>query len=261
MNKKIIIVDDQPVFRQSLKATLQTAGEIEIIGEAANGEEFITMLKTKTPDIVFMDIEMPMMNGIQATQKALKLYPNMVIIGLSLYENNSYIDKLIQAGARGYLLKSSDNHELFKSIINFPEAEIFFSEDITYRPDIKANGIKTIMIVDDFDTNVIVMKSALQMAGFNVKSSNNPFIALKALEDSEVKIDLMVVDYRMPGMNGAQLVAEVRKLEKYKKIPLLMLSSETAPEKKLEAKNAGATGWIVKPFQLDKFLRIIEKAM
>jgi DNA-binding NarL/FixJ family response regulator len=261
MSRKIIIVDDQLVFRQSLAVTLKTAGDVEIIGEASNGEEFLTMLKTKTPEIVFMDIEMPVMNGIQATQKAIKMYPNLLIIGLSLYDNESYVEKLLDAGARGYLLKTSDNHTLFQNIIKYPDAEIFFSEDLSYRPNASANAVRTIMLVDDFETNVIVMKSSLQIAGFHVKTSNNPFIALKELEDPQTKIDLLVVDYRMPGMNGAQLVAEVRKMPRYQKIPILMLSSETAPEKKLEAKNAGATGWIVKPFQLDKFLRIIEKAL
>lgn len=261
MAKKIILVDDQKVFRQSLTATLQMAGEIEIIGEASNGDEFLNQLKIKEPDVIFMDIEMPIMNGIEATKEALKKFPNLVIIGLSMYENESYIEELIKAGARGYLLKTSDNHELFKSIIKYPEAEIFFSEDLSYKPDVNKNSIKNILLVDDFETNVIVMKSSLQMSGFNVKTSNNPFVALKMLNDTGYKADLVVVDYRMPGMNGAELVAEIRKLSTYNKIPILMLSSETDQQKKLEAKSAGATGWIKKPFQLDKFLRIVEKAL
>ncbi len=208
-----------------------------------------------------MDIEMPIMNGIEATKEALKRYPNLVVIGLSMYENQSYVEELIASGARGYLLKTSDNHELFKSIIKYPEAEIFFSEDLAYKPDIEKNSISNIMLVDDFETNVIVMKSSLQMAGFKVATANNPFVVLEILKEPEHKTDLFVVDYRMPGMNGAELVTEIRKMEAYKKTPILMLSSETDKTKKMEAKQAGATGWIKKPFQLDKFLRIIEKAI
>lgn len=259
--RKIILVDDKEVFRNSLIETLKMAGDIEIIGEASNGEEFLNLLLYKQPDIVFMDIEMPVMNGIEATKKALLKYPNLVIIGLSLYENESYVEELINAGARGYLLKTSDNHLLFKSILRYPESEVFFSEDLSYKPDVKKNSIKTILLVDDFETNIIVMKSSLQVSGFNVLLANTPFEALNILKDPNNKVDLMVLDYRMPGMNGAELAAEIRKLDKYRGTPILMLSSETQREKKLEAKKAGATGWIKKPFQLDKFLRIIESTL
>lgn len=260
--KKIILVDDQPMFIRSLKATLNIAGDIEIIGEAANGIEFLELLKTKQPDIVFMDIEMPEMDGIQATKEALAKYPNLTIIGLSLYDNESYVEELVSAGARGYLLKTSDNHSLFKSIISYPEAEVFFSEDLSYKPKVSSSsGIKTILLVDDFETNIIVMESSLKMAGFDVIKTNNPFIALKVLEEPRNNIDLIVTDYTMPAMNGAELVANIRKMPKYKKTPALMLSGETDKEKKMEAKKAGATGWIKKPFQLDKFIRIIDKAI
>lgn len=259
--KKVILVDDQKVFRKSLSETLHTAGHADIVAEASNGEEFLDLLKTHSPDVVFMDIEMPVMNGIEATKKALLKYPNLVIIGLSLYENESYVEELINAGARGYLLKSSDNHELFRSILKYPEAEIFFSEDLKYKPNLEKNKIKTIMIVDDFETNIIVMKSSLQMSGYQVMTSNNPYIALKQLQEPGTKADLIVIDYRMPAMNGAELVAEIRKLPMYKKTPLLMLSSETDPKKKAEARKAGATGWLKKPFKLDKFIRIIETAL
>ena len=261
MKRKVLIVDDKEIFRRSLIATLQTAGDVEIVGEVSNGEEFLKAIVTQQPEVVFMDIEMPVMNGIEATKKALARYPNLVIIGLSMYENESYVNELIEAGARGYLLKTSDNHELFKNILKYPEAEIFFSEDLAFKPDFSRNSIKNILIVDDFETNVIVMESALSMSGFKVKTSNNPFIAVKMAEEEGNRFDLFVIDYRMPAMNGAELVAELRKMKKYKKTPILMLSSETDKDKKMEAKRAGATGWLKKPFQLDKFLRIIETSL
>ena len=259
--KKIILVDDKEVFRNSLVETLKTAGEVEIIGQASNGEEFLELLALKQPDIVFMDIEMPIMDGIEATKKALAKYPGLVIIGLSMYDNKSYVEKLMGIGARGYLLKTSDNHELLKTILKYPQAEIFFSVDLSYKPNITKNKIKNLLIVDDFETNVIVMKSSLVTAGFNVETSNNPHNALEIAKSLKNTFDLIIVDYRMPVMNGAELVAKIRQLPKYKKIPILMLSSETDKEKKIEAKKAGATGWIKKPFQLDKFKKIIETAL
>jgi len=259
--RKVIIVDDKEVFRKSLIESLKSIGDVEIIAEASDGEEFLELLKTKQPDIVFMDIEMPVMNGIDATEKALEKYPALLIIGLSMYDNESYVEKLIKVGARGYLLKESDNHNLFKTILEFPQAEIFFSEDLSYKPNIKKNKIKNLLLVDDFETNVIVMKSSLLMAGFNVTSATNPQKALEIVNKPESNFDLFLIDYRMPVMNGAELVAKIRADAKYKKTPVLMLSSETDRNKKMEAKKAGATGWIKKPFQLEKFLRIIEKSL
>ncbi len=256
--KKVILVDDKDVFRNSLVETLKTAGDVEIIGEAVNGEEFLKLLTTKQPDIVFMDIEMPIMDGIEATKKALTKYPGLVIIGLSMYDNQSYVEKLMEVGARGYLLKSSDNHSLLKTILTYPEAEIFFSEDLSYKPNVAKNKIKNILVVDDFETNVIVMKSSLNMAGFNVETSINPHSAYEIANKPENKFDLIIVDFRMPVMNGAELVAKLRKLPKYNKIPIIMLSSEIKREHKIEAKSAGATGWMKKPFHLDKFKKIIE---
>jgi len=259
--KKIILVDDKKVFRNSLVETLKIAGEVEIIGQASNGEEFLELLTHKQPDIVFMDIEMPIMDGIEATKKALAKYPGMIIIGLSMYDNGSYVEKLMEIGARGYLLKTSDNHELLETILRYPEAEIFFSEDLSHKPSVAKNKIKNILIVDDFETNLVVMKSGLVMAGFNVETSTNPQKAYDISNLPENKFDLLIVDYRMPVMNGAELVAKIRKLPKYNKIPIIMLSSEIKKEYKIEAKKAGATGWMKKPFQLDKFKRIIETAL
>jgi len=259
--KKVILVDDKTVFKIALSETLLNIGGVEIVGNASTGEEFLKLLETTMPDIVFMDIEMPIMDGIEATKRAIKMYPGLVIIGLSLYDNEAYIDKLIEVGARGYLLKESDNYELFKSIINYPEAEIFFSEDISYKPDLNKNKIKNILIVDDFKTNTVVMKSALNMAGYTVDTSDNPYIALDMIKANENVYDLIVVDYRMPAMNGAELIEEIRKFPRYKTTPLLILSSETDTDKKLLAKKAGATGWLKKPFQLAKFQRIVENSL
>lgn len=261
MKKKIIIVDDKIVFRDSLKEALKTAGDVEIIAEAKNGGEFLHLLIKHKPDIVFMDIEMPLMDGIEATERATKLYPNLVIIGLSLYNNKSYIKRLMEVGARGYLLKESDNHEIFKQIIKYPEAEIFYSAELSYKPNIKKNKIKNLLIVDDFETNLFVMRSALKMAGFNPDTTQSPFEAIKMANNFETKYDLFIIDYKMPGMNGAELTAKIKQIIKYKKTPVIILSSEAGRDKKILAKKAGATGWLRKPLQIDTFLKIIENSL
>ena len=255
--KKIIIVDDQEVFRISLKEELKTIPNTEIIGEAKTGGEFLYLLVNKKPDIVFMDIEMPLMDGIETTKKAIAMYPNLVIIGLSFYNNKSYIEKLMDVGARGYLLKEGDNHELFETIIKYPEAEIFYSKELIFKPD-KINKIKNILLVDDFETNLLVIRTALKMRGFNTDITKNPFDALQMANNSKKTYDLFIIDFKMPGMNGAELTEKIRQIVKYENTPVLMLSSETSRDKKLLAKKAGATGWIRKPLLMNKFIKITE---
>ena len=208
------------------------------------------------PDVTFMDIEMPIMDGIEATRQALEIDKELVIIGLSLYANDTYVNNLIEAGARGYLLKMGDNLELLKNIIEHPKAEIFFSEILKEKMEHKTKQ-KTILVVDDFETNTIVIESALTTAGYRVLKANSGEDGLKIVINATEIIDLIVVDYNMPGMNGAEMTARVKKMPKYVRTPVIILSSDESPEKRQKAKDAGAAGWMKKPFILDKFLRIV----
>ena len=131
--KKIIIVDDQLSFRKSLKKIISKISDAEIIAEASNGKEFLELLNEKIPDIVFMDIQMPIMNGIIATKEALKKFPFLIIIGISIFENKLYIDEMLKVGGKGYLLKSDGDLDTFQTIIKYPKAEMFFSESLNYK--------------------------------------------------------------------------------------------------------------------------------
>ncbi|MEI6122021.1 MAG: response regulator transcription factor [Bacteroidota bacterium] len=122
---KVIIVDNEETFRKGLKTVLLNIGEVDIVAEATNGEEFLKALTQTMADVVFMDIKMPVMDGIEATKRAMKLYPELTIIGFSSYENQDYINSMLDAGATGYLSKSGDNYDLLQSIMNNPKAGYF----------------------------------------------------------------------------------------------------------------------------------------
>ena len=117
----------------------------------------------------------------------------------------------------------------------------------------------TILIVDDSESIIEVVKFTLENNGFNVISACNGKEALTKLDGK--KIDLLLTDLHMPEMNGIELIREARKLDKYKSMPILFLTTESQAEKKLEAKEAGATGWIVKPFAPPKLLSAIKKVL
>ncbi len=117
--------------------------------------------------------------------------------------------------------------------------------------------MSTIMLVDDSATILLSISSILGKAGYSVEKAANAEDALKKF-NAGVKINLLITDLNMPGMNGIELIREVRKLADYKFVPILFLTTESQQSKKLEAKAAGASGWIVKPATADELLNTIK---
>ena len=118
---------------------------------------------------------------------------------------------------------------------------------------------KTILFVDDSESIREIVNFTLQNEGYHVLISDNGRNALQYLDGSN--INLIITDLHMPEMNGIELIREIRKMEDYQRTPILFLTTESQTSKKLEAKEAGATGWIVKPFVPAKLLEAISKVM
>ena len=116
---------------------------------------------------------------------------------------------------------------------------------------------KTIFLVDDSATILLSVSSILGKAGFVVEKASNGEEALKKLNGG-LKIDLLITDLNMPGMNGIELIKKVRTLGAYRFVPILFLTTESQQSRKLEAKAAGASGWIVKPASADDLLNTIK---
>jgi DNA-binding NarL/FixJ family response regulator len=129
---QIIIADDHQLFRNGLKILLNSFPEFEVAGEAANGEEFLKLLKTVQADIALMDIKMPEMDGIEATRRGMKLCPGINIIALSMYGEEEYYYKMVDAGAKGFLLKDSDISEVKEAILTIAKGGSFFSQELLY---------------------------------------------------------------------------------------------------------------------------------
>jgi len=123
----IIIVDDHQIFRQGIKSIITLENIATVIGEATNGKEFLELLSQIKPDLVLLDIDMPEMNGLEATEKALKLMPDLKIIAFTMFGDEEYFLRMIELGAVGYILKSSDISELEKAIHFIMKGEKYFS--------------------------------------------------------------------------------------------------------------------------------------
>lgn len=127
---KIYIVDDHKLFREGLKLLLSTQDFVQHIYEASGGQEFIENLALVDCDIVLMDIEMPGMNGIEATEKALRLKPELKVIVLSMYGDEQYYYKMVDAGVKGFVLKSSGIEKVITAIHKVAEGDNYFSEEL-----------------------------------------------------------------------------------------------------------------------------------
>ena len=117
--------------------------------------------------------------------------------------------------------------------------------------------MKTILLVDDSATILLSISNILAKAGYTVEKASHAADGLKKFQ-AGTKIDLLITDLNMPGMNGIEFIKEVRKLPAYKFMPILFLTTESQQDKRMEAKAAGASGWLVKPATADELLNTIK---
>ncbi len=127
---KIVIADDHEIFRSGLKFILDQHDKFKVIGEARNGKELLSLLTKMKPDIILLDIEMPEMNGIEASERILPIYPNLKIIVLSNYDDEEYYSSIIVAGAKGFVLKKAGINELESAILSVNEGNSYFSQEL-----------------------------------------------------------------------------------------------------------------------------------
>ena len=113
---KIILVDDHRIFRKGLKSLLSEKENIEVLAEADNGDEALEAARKYKPEIVIMDIAMPKMDGIEATRQIRDRFPDTEVVILSMHAKKAYIDQVLKAGAKGYVLKDSDEENLLSAI-------------------------------------------------------------------------------------------------------------------------------------------------
>jgi DNA-binding NarL/FixJ family response regulator len=133
MNRKItvLIADDHAVFRDGLISILEKDNQFEIVGEVDNGEKCIALVRHLNPDIVLMDIKMPSIDGIQATRIISDVYPKTQVIALSMYNEESFIVEMLDAGANGYILKSADKNEILEAIKSVYKGNCYYCKGIS----------------------------------------------------------------------------------------------------------------------------------
>ncbi len=127
----ILIADDHQMFVDGLKSLLEDQEEIHVVGEAKNGQEVLAFCDSQQIDLVVMDINMPVMDGIQASKELTKRHPLIKILGLSMYNDRDYISDMLQAGALGYILKNTGKENLLEAIHTLQSGANYLGEEVS----------------------------------------------------------------------------------------------------------------------------------
>jgi len=136
---RLIITDDHPIVRDGIKAILSAEKDIQIVAYVKNGEELLQVLEKTKTDVILMDINMPGMNGIDATRNVKEKYPNIKILCFSQYDDKRFVRQVLKRGANGYLLKISAADELAQAIRTIVKGDLYLSEEL---PDISNESRK-----------------------------------------------------------------------------------------------------------------------
>jgi len=130
---RILLADDQSLFREALRMLITSQPDLEVVGEAANGEEAIKLADSFRPNVVLMDLQMPVMNGVAATRQLHSTQPDCHVIALTTFDGDEYIFDCLRAGAVGYLLKDAPSENLFAAIRAAARGESFLQPSVTTR--------------------------------------------------------------------------------------------------------------------------------
>ena len=125
---RIIIAEDQDMFREGLKVLLEHHDDIKIIGEADNGRHALDLVSREKPDVLVTDIQMPEMDGIELTKEIRLSYPEVAVIGLTMFEDSHLIIDMLEAGAKGYLVKTSNKQKLVDAIYSVHKGAMYFCD-------------------------------------------------------------------------------------------------------------------------------------
>jgi DNA-binding NarL/FixJ family response regulator len=130
MKISVFLADDHAIVRDGLRALLEANPDIAVIGDAADGRQAVNRVQSLSPDVVIMDISMPNLNGIEATEQILGLHPETKVIILSMLGDPEHVFRALQAGARGYLLKESAGREVMEAVLAVQSGQIYLSQPI-----------------------------------------------------------------------------------------------------------------------------------
>src|SRR6186713_205021 len=130
---RVLVADDHPAFRAGLRALLETASDVVVVGDADSGEAAVTAARTLHPDVVLMDINMPGIDGVEATRRIVDVAPHVAILVLTMHDDDETVFAAVRAGARGYLLKGAQRAELIRAVRAVAAGDAIFGPGVARR--------------------------------------------------------------------------------------------------------------------------------
>jgi len=206
----VLIAEDHLMVREGIRALLEKAGDIHVMGEASNGQEAIEMTEALKPDVLIMDIMMPRMNGIQAAENIRELKLSTYILLLSMYSDEGFVHQALQYGVKGYVLKSSVSDELLQAVRIVAGGKTYFSSSISEIVESATNPHFTLQDGDPLSNLSPREKEILQLIAEEYTSAEIGkmlFITEKTVEKHRTKL--------MEKLNARNLAGLVRLAVKY----------------------------------------------
>ena len=183
---KILIADDHAVVREGTRQILEQEADLDVVAEAADGEEAVKLASSSKPDVVIMDIAMPKVDGIEATKQIKTLHPDIAVLVLTAYDDDQFVFGLLEAGAAGYLLKSVRGHELIDAVRRIYDGESVLHPSIARKvlnrfvpaPD-KIAGRRSSEVLSDREMQVLKL-AAKGLSNHDI--ANDLFLSLRTVQ-------------------------------------------------------------------------------
>lgn len=178
MDIKLILVEDHEIVRKGILALLEGESDIRVIAEAANGDEALSLIRAKDPDFILMDLNMPVMNGVEATRHIRRDFPNKKILILSMHDHEEYLFDILDAGADGYILKNSSRAELLFAIRKIAENGKYISTEFVFN------------LLEKYKSNTVNFKSAKTS---DLKVSDREMDVLQLVAKGQTNMEIAAV--------------------------------------------------------------------
>ncbi|PCJ77888.1 MAG: DNA-binding response regulator [Flavobacteriales bacterium] len=178
---RVLITDDHQMFIDGIKALLVDSEEVHVVAMANNGEEALDRLKKQPIDVVIMDINMPVMNGIEATKQIREKYPDVKVLALTMYIEKELITEIVKAGATGYILKNTGKEELITAITTIAKGEKFYSSDVALKMLDAKTTLEYVEDIDNQNRNINLTKREKEILKLITMEYTTPQIAEKLL--------------------------------------------------------------------------------